>query len=405
MVPARITGVDVRMGLGFYAASTALVLGAAWFGYQYVKSSDERDFLSRLCQWDGVWYRQIAEQGYRYDPATASAVAFFPAYPLAIRAVRWFTGCRSEWAALFVSHLFLAATFVLLHAYIRTRNPKSEIRSPKSEDFSASLVLLVFALWPATFFFRLAYSEALFTFWCVLALYGCRCGWHPAWLALVAGAASGTRAAGVVFVALPLLMWWQRCGSWRRFLGGALWLAPLSVWGLVAYMVYQASAFGNPLAFAEAQRHWSYRADPTGLNAPVALLILQPVWETYDPGSFFYWRRWHPVPDALFCLYAANPVYFVLVATAVLWGWRARWLTPAEVLLGLGLLLVPYLSRAYPSSMISFGRFSAVAVPAYLVLGHWLGRLSPGWIGLVGAALALWLVAYAALVGALWWLI
>ena len=37
--------------------------------------------------WDSSWYMRIAEEGYRYTPGEQSSVAFFPVYPLAIRAV------------------------------------------------------------------------------------------------------------------------------------------------------------------------------------------------------------------------------------------------------------------------------------------------------------------------------
>lgn len=37
-------------------------------------------------RWDAGWYRQIADHGYFYRPRQQSSVAFFPAYPLAMRA-------------------------------------------------------------------------------------------------------------------------------------------------------------------------------------------------------------------------------------------------------------------------------------------------------------------------------
>src|SRR5688572_22754264 len=43
--------------------------------------------VGALGQWDGGWYLSIARAGYWYRPGEQSPVAFFPAYPLAIRAV------------------------------------------------------------------------------------------------------------------------------------------------------------------------------------------------------------------------------------------------------------------------------------------------------------------------------
>ncbi len=38
-------------------------------------------------RWDANWYLSIARDGYFYVPGSQSSVAFFPAYPLVLRAV------------------------------------------------------------------------------------------------------------------------------------------------------------------------------------------------------------------------------------------------------------------------------------------------------------------------------
>src|SRR5687768_2469966 len=40
-----------------------------------------------LAHWDSTWYANVARDGYWYRPGEQSPVAFFPGYPLAIRAV------------------------------------------------------------------------------------------------------------------------------------------------------------------------------------------------------------------------------------------------------------------------------------------------------------------------------
>jgi len=40
-----------------------------------------------LSRWDAGWYLEIARDGYRYEPGVPSNAAFFPLYPLLIRAV------------------------------------------------------------------------------------------------------------------------------------------------------------------------------------------------------------------------------------------------------------------------------------------------------------------------------
>jgi Gpi18-like mannosyltransferase len=394
---------DVGAGLAFYGLSSAIVLIALWFGHHFGRRppgwiDDHQDDLGALCRFDGTWYRSIAVDGYSYDPERESNVAFFPAYPLMARVVMRLTGCRPELALVLVAHFFLAATFVLLCAYVRTRNSESGTR--KSE-----LVLLAFALLPTTFFLRLGYTESTFCFWCVLILFGYERGWHPLWLALIAGAATATRAPGVALGLVVLISLWQRSPSWGQFLGRSVLLGPLCLWGIIAFIAYQAVALDEPLAFMKAQKYWSSYPGTSPADGIRSVLIFEPIWQTYDPGSARYWAGHDPYNHTPFSLQMANPIYFLLTAGAVMWGaWRKR-LSSAEWLLAAALLLIPYLTRAYPNSMGSFGRFSAVVMPAYLVFGYWFRALPSAWVGLVAAGLTLWLVAYSALFGAAWWLV
>jgi hypothetical protein len=401
--PRPFCAADVGAGLAFYGLSSAMVLLALWLGHHFVRNppswvDDHQDDIGALCRFDGTWYRSIAVDGYFYDPEKESNVAFFPAYPLMARVVMRLSGCRPELALVLVAHVFLAATFVLLCGYSRSRN--SELGSQNSE-----LVLLAFALLPTTFFLRLGYTESMFCFWCVLILFGYERGWHPFWLALIAGAATATRAPGVAVGLVVLVSLWQRSPRWRHFLSWLILLGPLCLWGLIAFIAYQAVAFDEPLAFMKAQKYWSSYPGTSLVDGIRSVLILEPIWQTYDPSSARYWAGHDPYNHTPFSLQLANPIYFLLTAAAVIWGAWKRRLSSAEWLLGAALLLIPYLTRAYPNSMGSFGRFSAVVMPACLVFGHWLRVLPSAWVGLVAAVLTLWLVGYAALFGAAWWLV
>ena len=403
-MPRALTAADLRTGLAFYALSSAVVLLAVWFGHRFGArwpgwQDDNKDYLGALCRYDGNWYVGIATEGYSFDPDASSSVAFFPAYPLTARAVMRVLGCRPEVASLLVAHAFLAATFVLLHAYLRVRAAAGRAGPP------ADLVLLAFALFPTTFFFRLGYTESMFTFWCVLILFGVERGWHPLWLAVIAGAATATRAPGAALGFVVLAELWRRSPTPGRFVGDALLYGPVCGWGLFAYVAFQWQAFGEPLAFAKAQVYWNSHPGQTAGAALVSLPTLEPVWNTYNPNSARWWQGHDEFNHTPFSLQAANPIYFLLSCAAVAWGgWRRRF-TTAELVLAVGLLLIPYLTRAYPNSMGSFGRFVAVVVPMYFVFGDWLRRLSAGWVGLAAAVAAVWLIGYAALFGAAWWLV
>src|SRR4051812_29226269 len=98
---------------------------------------------------DGLWFLRIADGGYGLGDGSA---AFFPLYPLAIRAVSWLLGGHPLPAALLVSNLsFLGALIVLYRLTVR------EISVP-----AARTAVLLLALFPTSFFFFAPLSESLF---------------------------------------------------------------------------------------------------------------------------------------------------------------------------------------------------------------------------------------------------
>lgn len=164
-------------------------------------------------------------------------------------------------------------------------------------------------------------------------------------------------------------------------------------------MGYQWLAFGTPWAFAQTQEHWTMLA-PRDRGWPTKLASLttfEPIWGIYVPGDGRYWGRASTRVGPLFNLMFWNPLLFVLAAALLAWGGWKRWLTGSELVLGTCLLLIPYGTRAYEMSMASHGRFAAVVVVNYLVIGRILGHFPP----LVGTAscvaLALFLFLFTAL--------
>jgi hypothetical protein len=95
-----------------------------------------------------------------------------------------------------------------------------------------------------------------------------------------------------------------------------------------------------------------------------------------------------------------NPIFFVGTAVLVAVGAWKRWLTVYEVLLSIPLLAIPYVTKGYEMCMESQGRFAAVVIPAYIVMGQLLARL-PWWLAwlilaISGAGLAFFASRFAA---------
>ena len=83
-----------------------------------------------------------------------------------------------------------------------------------------------------------------------------------------------------------------------------------------------------------------------------------------------------------------NPILFLVALVAVVVGWVRGWLTRPEAMVGIGLLLIPYVTRADEMSMGSHARFAAVVVPAYIVMARLLCRLPAPVVWIVYASLA-----------------
>lgn len=354
------------------------------------------DVLTACTLWDGTYYRDILRHGYWYDPAIPSGVAFFPGLPVVAGGLMKVTGLGVEAALLLTANAAFATALGLLAAYLRVRFPDQ----PAAFRW-ATLAALGF--WPAGVIFRMAYSESLLLAFAALLLLGMDRRWPAVVLAVIAGAATGTRAVGVAAAAAVLahVVFDPARGSIRRRLLTAAALAPLTCWGLLGYMLYQYDRYGNPLAFAQAHTHWRvyYPDRPGTLPKLGRLAVGEPLVTVYVPGSARDWRQFDAHRSAVLGPAFWNPVFFAgaMVATAV--AWRRGWLTRPEAVLGFGLLLIPYLTRGDELSMACQARFAAVAVPVYVVLGRLVAaRPAAGWaaFGPMGAVLALWTAGFCA---------
>jgi hypothetical protein len=348
-----------------------------------------------------VWYFTISEAGYESAPSHLS-VAFFPGYPIAADTIGAISGMPTIWSLLLASHLCLVAAFCIFGTYVSDRSPELGIRHVRR-------CVLLLGLLPTTFFFRMVYSESAFVLLVAMTLFAISRRWSVWLVAFVVGAASGTRFVGLALLPVLATYAW-RCHredesgkrTWARGAAIVGAVVVIGCWGIIAYAAYLWDAFGDPLAFAKAQPFFRLRSGAYGTltERMCAVALLEPIWSTYVPSMGGYWATYDRQLNGLFSLQFSNPVYFVGCAVLVVAGWRKRWLNDYELLLSAGLLMIPYVTKSYDNAMASFGRFSAVVLPAYIVMGHVLARLP--WF--VSAAIllvsAFLLCAYSALFAA-----
>lgn len=240
-------------------ASVACVM----VGFAYRHPEPNRSFasllLTALGQWDGGWYARIATDGYFYKGAVEqSPVAFFPAYPLAIRALGW-VGVPTAWAATALSFTFGLAGLTMFSVWARRLVPAM----PGALVQPHQQATLLFAAYPfATYLYGINYGDGLFLL-AITSAFICVETERP-WLAALSGivATAARPMAPAVVVGLTVRSWERyRQLSADAPLRQRPWviqavsvLAPgLAGLGLLAYMVFLQLRFGDAFAFVHVQ--------------------------------------------------------------------------------------------------------------------------------------------------------
>src|SRR4051795_6637503 len=194
-----------------------------------------------FARWDSVWYLAIANDGYPADDPRRAA--FFPLYPLLVRAANTVVGAPIVAGTLVSVGCFLVA-LVLLH-----RLTALELGAP-----AARMSVWALALFPGAVFFSAVYSEALYLALSIGCLYAVRTGrWGLAGAAGALGAA--TRSTGVVLVVPLAIMWLARPGGGRRRARDAAWIGLVPL-GLAAFCGTLALGGGDALAPFHVQDIW-----------------------------------------------------------------------------------------------------------------------------------------------------
>ncbi len=153
-----------------------------------------------VARWDSAWYLVIAHYGYK--PAlghlTASRTAFFPLYPLGIKALAWL-GSPPIVAGVVISLLAFAAALYGIH-----RLTTLELGAGAGD--AARLAVLATAFAPMAFFFSAVYSESLYLALSVGLFWAARSG-RWAWVGVLGALAAATRSTGVVLIVPALIIY------------------------------------------------------------------------------------------------------------------------------------------------------------------------------------------------------
>jgi hypothetical protein len=256
-----------------------------------------------LSSWDGNWYMRIVRDGYprHVQPHVTYFVddaraAFFPTYPMLVRAVDKVVPGGDTTAALFTNFV-LGAIAILLLGVIARRLYGEQV---------AAKAMVLGALFPGSFVLSFAYTEAL------LLVFAMGCLWclmTQRWVAagLLAALGTATRPNGLALVlacVVAAVIAIRQEHAWRSL--AAPILAPL---GFVAFQLWlghhtgeagvwfrvQSEAWGEGASYGLSAVRKTFEAFARPLTSPTNIITAASVL-TMLLMIFFLWRKRLPVP-------------------------------------------------------------------------------------------------------------
>jgi Mannosyltransferase (PIG-V) len=318
-------------------------------------------------RFDALWFLRIADAGYRVGDGSA---AFFPGYPIVIRAVSFVIGGHPFAASLLVSNAALFAAICVLY-FLTT--------SELSERVARTTVLFL-VIFPTSFFLFAPYSESLFLLLSVTSFWAAR---RRRWgVAAAAGiVAALTRNVGLLIAPALLVEALQQRGEDRRPLLPTLAAACAPALGTLGYLAYWGNRTGDWFTPITVQQTWQRSPQfPATTLWDGTLEAFR--WIGFYPGGYHLVDWLIVVPILLAAAYAAarlRPTF-----SAYLW---------------LNLLIpLSYVFHARP--LMSLPRFALVIFPAIWAMADvtergWLPRtavvgISAAGLGMLAMLFANW---------------
>jgi hypothetical protein len=309
--------------------------------------------LHELANWDGLLYRQVANNGYpNYVPHARSTLGFFPLYPM----MMWPLGHVMSWITgkAFINGLTLAGLVISgIGGLIMTLLVQRLASGWWGEAVGRRAVLL-FCLFPGSVVFSMVYAEGValpLAAGCILALQRRR------WLlaGVLAGIATALEPEAVVLVlvcAVSAGLELRRRG-WRA---RESLLAPvLSVTGVAAFAIYLWAHAGTPFAYTQAQKYgWDETFDPFAIVHLVRSLA--------SKVSFSHFNN--PTINLNLVVGAAGVIVLVVLLVLLFMRWREVSVEALLWTLGISFLMVTA-KYTPPNPRLLITAFPAVIVPAY----------------------------------------
>lgn len=350
----------VACGATAYYALSRLVVALWSYSPITMYGFPWRGRFEAYARWDAAWYYHIAQKGYYYNgPGVQSAVAFFPAYPTAMRATELLTGDIMV-AGVIVTVVAGAGAMLLLHRWT----------SAMLGAAVAPLTVVLLLVFPYSYYLLgVIYSDALFLAAAVAAFLLLEL--RRPWLAALAGAiATSGRPVGLALSFGLIVRSLEIHGvivTGRYILGRVRGLridihkltiralAPAaSVAGICVYSALLWWRFGEPLAFMKVGN-----APAWGRDLSLRTLVKVDFWQTATSGEL-------TVELVTTTTSAALTLIAVALLPKVLWTLGPGYFSYSALVVGIPMLTAP--------AFLGMGRYLLAAFPIYAVAAHTLHR-------------------------------
>ena len=306
-------------------------------------------------RWDAGWYHGIAAEGYAYDPQLGPGfqqnIAFFPAFPMAMRVLSPLFGRHVMWTGVFIS---MTAFFGALVYFLRLA------RSELGDDGQAATAVALLSLYPYAVFFSVPYTEALFLLTLVGAVYHFRRDelWRAAGWGFVCGLTRPNGAFLSIVLALMAIRPLAQPGVLRR-----LAAASAPGFGMLTFSAFIYQLTGDPFKWTQQNVAWGrvYRSLDTLVGERFDFISAH--------GLYGY-----ATMLTIDLMYAVA----VVLALAVVWPVYRRFGAAYAAL-----ILITVIPPLSAGGMLSMGRVTSILFPVFL----WLATAIPphhrtAWIGL-----------------------
>ncbi len=326
---ARIAALAVAIRLALWG------LGLVVTGYLAAPFGPALFLWSR---WDAPHYLDVARFGYAPHGADALWIAFFPMYPFLVRMFSIVFG------DLILSGLLVSLATGIGCAYVLAKLVM--IDGTQEEANRAWLLLFAF---PTAYFLSAPYSEGIFLFSVLAALYA---GRTKHWVAAGLFAAMATASRLVGLAVMPALMveaLWPMTPVREQI--KRLGAIAVGLVGIVTYLGINYRAYGDPLHFLAAERGRPWFQHAVAPWTPIIEAFHSLILPT-ESGTWYWF------------IYPARIGAFAIAVGVMIWGWRR--LRPSDHVFAWTALVLSLME----SRLISLPRYILALYPIPLILAY-----------------------------------